>query len=190
MKYYGTLFLHPGDYWIKVLVRNAETGHTGLQIVPITVPNYDRKDLKDLYILPPLFREAPGQWMMVKAPPRPDHPDPGGYPFVFQGESFIPTAGPSLGKGDTASLCLVAYGTSRTGVLEVEGHVVGTDGKERGEGKLTFVKADPPGPEGLRRLLCSFETAALEPGTYSLLVTVRDKASGQEGKSALAFAVR
>lgn len=187
VKYYGTLFLKPGDYWVKVLVRNPQTGHTGLQIVPITVPKYDRKDL---FVLPPLFREAPGRWMMVKAPPRPGHPNPGGYPFVFQGESFIPTAGPSLGKGETASICLVAYGASGTGPLEVEGRVVGIDGNESAAGKLTFVKADRPEPEGLRRLLYSFETATLQPGAYSLVVTVRDSVSGQEGQSALAFAVR
>jgi VWFA-related protein len=184
VKYYGTLFLPPGSFWLKVLVRNLETGRTGLQIVPITVPEYDKQDL---YVLPPLFQESPGQWVMVKGAAR-ALPGGGDYPFVFEGQSFIPSAGPRLSKDARTKVCLFAYEPSGKGPLEVEGHVKGSDGRDRGDGKLRLVKAQPEA--GMQRMLYSFDVADLDPGSYSLVVTVKDPANGREGQSALGFQVR
>jgi VWFA-related protein len=184
VKYYGTLFLPPGSFWLKVLVRNLETGRTGLQIVPITVPEYDKQDI---YVLPPLFQESPGEWVMVKGAAR-ALPGGGDYPFVFEGQSFIPSAGPRLSKDARTKVCLFAYEPSGKGPLEVEGHVKGADGRDRGDGKLRLVKTQPEA--GMQRMLYSFDVADLESGSYSLVVTVKDPANGREGQSALGFQVR
>jgi VWFA-related protein len=185
VKYYGSLFLPPGNFWLKVLVRNTITGRTGLQILPITVPEYDHQE--DPYLLPPLFQESPGKWVMVKGAAR-ALPGGGDYPFVFEGQSFIPAAGPRLSKADHAKVCLFAYESGKA-PLEVEGHIKSPDGKDHGDGKLKLVKTQPEAA-GMQRMLYSFEVADLDPGSYSLVVTVKNPKNGREGQSALGFQVR
>src|SRR5262249_23212608 len=38
LKFYGTLYLPPGDYGLRVLVRNTSTGHAGVAAAHLAVP--------------------------------------------------------------------------------------------------------------------------------------------------------
>ncbi len=185
IKYYGTLALAPGSYWLRVLVRNMDTGRTGLQIVPVTVPEANSERI---FVLPPLFHEAPGRWLMVKGNPRPNMKATD-YPFFFEADTFIPSAAPVLTTGSKTPLCLLAYDPAGKS-LEVEGRIKAANGEDRGLGKLSIVRASKPEKEGLRRLLCSFDTTGLAAGSYSLIATVRNPENGEEGQSAVAFGVR
>jgi hypothetical protein len=93
VKFYGTLSLPPGKYAVKNLVRVAETDRKGYQRLNIDVPAQG-----DVALLPPIFFEEPGAWVMVKAPSRKESVPP--YPFVLDGESFIPAARANLRKGE------------------------------------------------------------------------------------------
>lgn len=184
IKYYGTVALPPGTFWMKVLVRNADTGRTGLSIVPVTVPEPGGVEP---FVLAPLFHEAPGRWIMVKGAPRAGAPS---YPFVAAGESFIPSAAPSVEGGQSARVSLFAYNVKGGTNLELEGRLRGLDGKDAGDVHLVRAGKDETGPGGALRLLCSFRPDGLAKGLYSLLVTVRDRESGTEAQSGIPVEVR
>jgi len=63
VKYYGQLFLQPGDHMVRVLVRNSTTGRTGVETVSVGVPSYESQPA---VILPPLFLEPQDRWVLVR----------------------------------------------------------------------------------------------------------------------------
>lgn len=187
LKLYADLFLPPGSYWLRLLVRNAETGRTGLAIVPASVPLPERKDL---YVLPPLFHEPPGRWLMVKAPPRAGGPPAGDYPFASGGSSFIPAASPVLDPDHETPLSLMVWHAPAGAELEVEAEVRDAAGKRSGTAVLEVTSREPARERDPGRLLCAFRPRDVAPGSYSLVVTVRDRRSGAEAQSAGTFEIR
>ena len=71
IKFYGTLYLPPGEYAIRVLVRNTVTGRFGALATRLSVPAIPGGSPA---VLPAFFPEAAGRWMMVRATPRSDAP--------------------------------------------------------------------------------------------------------------------
>jgi VWFA-related protein len=180
IKFYGSLNLPPGTFWLRILLRNADTGRSGLLIVPVTVPP---KENKGLFVLTPLFHEAPGQWVMVKAVPRPTAPPPGPYPFVSQGESFIPAADPVLDSAGDAKVSVFVYNVPAGDDLEIEGEIRGKSGARLGPARLTRVATSRNGRAGPLNLLCDFRPGNLERGGYTLWVGVHDRTSGAKGET-------
>ncbi len=186
IKYYGEMFLPPGDYWMRVLVRIAETGRSGLQILPVTVPDHESRRL---FAVGPIFHDTPGKWLMVKAPPRSGAPPPPSYPFVSRGESFIPTADPVLEGSGESRLSVFVYNAPADGDLDLRGEIRGKNGTRLGPAALSRIAASRDG-SGPLNLLCSFRPEKIERGSYSLWVSVRDRASGAEGETVGFFEVR
>jgi VWFA-related protein len=186
IKYYGEMFLPPGTYWLRVLVRIAETGRSGLLIVPVTVPP---RENRQLFTVGPVFHDVPGKWLMVKAPPKTGAPEPPPYPFVSRGESFIPTADPVLDASADSLLSLLVYNAPNGSDLDVRGEILGKAGVRLGPAALSRVAAtrEAGGP---LNLLCSFRPEKLEKGTYTLWVAVKDRTTGAEGESLGPFEVR
>jgi VWFA-related protein len=105
VRYYGTLILPPGSYAIKTLVRagepdkknaaeNEKRGYARTN-VNVTKPG-------EVTVLPPIPIDEQPKWILVK----PDRAVAGAYPFVLNGQNFIPSA--------TASnkVAVVVYGAS------------------------------------------------------------------------------
>jgi VWFA-related protein len=187
IKFYGELFLPPGTYWLKILIRIADTGRSGLLIVPVTVPP---PDSRQLFALTPLFHEPPGQWLMVKAVPRPNAPRRGSYPFVSKGESFIPSAGPVLEPSRPADLSVFVYNTHDGDDVEVSGEIRGKGGVPLGPAALKKVALSRAGEGAPLNVLCSFRPGGLEKGSYTLRVNVKDLSSGSQGETLGFFEVR
>jgi VWFA-related protein len=102
VKFYGTLSLPPGRYAVKSLVRIAENDRMGYQRVDIDVP-----DPGDVAVVQPLFFEPEGNWVMVKATSDENSKPP--YPFVLDGESFIPAARAELRKGEPRLFAIMVH---------------------------------------------------------------------------------
>jgi VWFA-related protein len=102
VKFYATLSLPPGKYAIKNLVRIAETDKKGYQRLDVSVPSAD-----DVAVLQPLFFEDAGQWVMVKGGSSDKTNAP--YPFVLDGESFVPAARASVRKGEPRLFTVWVY---------------------------------------------------------------------------------
>ncbi|HUM03077.1 MAG TPA: VWA domain-containing protein [Thermoanaerobaculia bacterium] len=187
IKFYGELFLPPGTYWLKILIRIAETGRSGLLIVPVTVPTAENRQL---FALAPLFHDPPANWVMVKAVPRPNAPRRPAYPFVSNGESFIPSAGPVLDPLENTDLSVFLYNAPDGGDFEVSGEIRGKGGVRLGPAAIRKVGVSRAGARAPLNVLCSFTPERLEKGSYTLWVSVKDRSSGAEGETLGFFEVR
>jgi VWFA-related protein len=101
IKFYGTLELPPGKYAIKSLIRIAETDTKGYRRADVVVP-----DEFDVAVLQPMFFEQPGEWIMAKNERRGAKAN---YPFILDGESFIPSAKAKLRQGEPRLFTVFVY---------------------------------------------------------------------------------
>ena len=185
VKYYGHLELPPGDYRVRVLVRDAETGRTGVQAAALEVPAYQKHQP---VLLPPLFIEAGRPWVMVRERPKSGDSSSVVYPFTVKGQPYVPAARPALAGADKARLCLVGYDLGK-GDLTLEGKVVAADGSASTGGSLALVERTKTGVPGRDELLATFEPTGLHPGDYVLRVALTNRANGHTEGSSLPFQV-
>jgi VWFA-related protein len=184
VKYYGHLDLPPGDYQVRVLVRNAVSGRAGARTVAVTVPAYQKREP---VLLPPLFLEARHSWVLVREHAKKDDASVV-YPFLLKGEPYVPAAHPALGREDKARLCLVGYNLGK-GDLAVEGSVMAADGKPLPGGSLALVERTATGVPGLDQLEATFQPTGLGTGDYVLRVALTDRATGHKEINSLPFQV-
>jgi VWFA-related protein len=100
IKFYATLSLPPGKYAIKNLVRVAESDRKGFQRIDLTVPAAE-----DVAVMQPMFFQQPGGWVMVRERSNAN----AAYPFVLNGESFIPDVRASLRAGEPRLFTVWVY---------------------------------------------------------------------------------
>ena len=175
LKFFGHFDLLPGDYSIRVLVRNGVTGASSLRVAPVHVPAPGQPAL-----LPAFFPDGT-KWLLAKEAPR------GGgegktpaYPFVTGPDSYIPAGHPVLSDGQETRMALVGYNLG-TGELQTESKVLRKDGKEVGPADVKVVEREPGTPD---RLLATFKPSKLEPGEYLLRVTVTNGAGLSQSSTA------
>ncbi|MFN2385515.1 MAG: VWA domain-containing protein [Thermoanaerobaculia bacterium] len=186
VKYYGEMSLPTGDYTLRVLVRNNETGRTGVTITPLSVS----EGVNDPFLLPPLFVDGGQPWILVKGRSRSAQPA-GEYPFSIGGESFVPAALADVHSGEEAQVCVIAYNfAGNPDPLQYSGRVLGLDGRPHGKVELKLVKASDREREGARKLLLRFRPAGLEPGRYALAIQLKDPRSGKTAESSVPFDVQ
>ena len=188
VKFYGTLYLPPGEYGVRVLARNAATGRAGVFAARVVVPAMPGGAPT---VLPPFFQEPAGRWVMVRAKPRADAParEPD-YPFAVGGDAFIPAALPVVPAGSEARVAVFAYnfGGGKASPLAVRGSVAGADGASRAVA-VTVLKASDGERGGGRKLLLAFKPEGLSAGVYRFDVAVSDAATKAAGEASSAFLV-
>jgi len=185
LKYYGHLELEPDQYLLRVLVRNAQTGRSGLATVSLHVPAYDTPEP---VLLPPFFVENARRWFMVRETTSGNQPSVV-YPFTINGEPYVPAAKPSLTERDEAQLCLVAYNLGEGGTVDVDGTVVAEDGSTVAAFDLTGLERTVTGIDGLDKFLATFRTDGLSEGNYTLRVAMTDPATGVRHTNSISFSV-
>ncbi len=184
LKFFGHLDLPPGDYSLRVLVRNAGNGDYGLASQPLSVPAFDRSPP---LLLPPFFAENPGRWLMVRETAK------GGerefpYPFMVRDRAYVPALRPALTAAQEVAVALVGYNLP-AGALEARATVLSADGRDLGRGGLTLDARQPPDAGGAERLTATFRPPrGLEPGEYRLRIALVD-AQGVAHDSAARFVV-
>lgn len=186
VKYYGHLSLEPGEYLVRVLVRNATTGRTGVESIPVSVPDYESADLQ---VLPPFFIEPPGrEWFMVREQ-REGQGSTVVYPFTVNGSPYVPAARPVLEPGEEKELVLVAYNLA-DGAVELDGKILTPDGRELDAGRLSLVERTVTGIGGVDKLLARFRVNELESGTYTLQVALEHPDTGVARVNSIPFRVK
>jgi hypothetical protein len=179
VKFFGHLDLSPGDYTLRALVRNGATGATALQVVPLRVAAVGTGSPA---LLPPLFPEPVGKWLMVRETQPAGEAQPP-YPFMSKQQAFVPASRPVLVAGQVAAMSLVAYNLG-AGELRAKAVVVDSEGAETAAG-LELHEREPGSPE---RIVATLRPPPLAPGEYRLRVTVSSAAG--ETDSSLAVLVR
>jgi VWFA-related protein len=192
IKFYGTLFLPPGNYDVRVLAREKLTGRAGVVSSHLVVPAVPGGDP---VVLPPFFLDAapPDFWIMVKASQKPSKLLTGQveYPFAIQGDSFIAAARPVLQAGFPAQVAIVTFNLGTAGKpepLQLMTEVLGSDGKPR-KVDVQVVRRSDRERDGARAFLISFKPDGLEPGSYLLKVRVSDRVSRRTAGASSPFEV-
>jgi VWFA-related protein len=186
LKYYGHLNLVPGDYRLRILVRDTDTGRTGVRMIPLRVPTYA---LTEPFLLTPFFIDkSETQWVMVREKGAPSPEGDVVYPFTLKGEPYIPSALPTLGSQSSSRLCLVGYNLG-SGNLQVRSHVTTPDGQLLQGGSLAVVERTSTGIHGLDKLIAEFKPTGLTQGSYVLQIAIKDPGTGREGVNSVPFQV-
>jgi len=194
MRYFGILALPPGDYRVRSLVRNAETGRMGFQAGSVHVPDFSRKEP---YVLAPVFLAAPGSWVTVRGLASGGHGtsgDASGPLFAgLAGDKAVPSAMPTLSPGTASRVCLVTYhlGTAESGEqFKVGGQILDSAGNPLSEGALEVLGKSAVEPDGKRFFLLSFTPPAdLAPGHYGLRIFLQDAATGKARQASAPFTI-
>ena len=176
LKYYGHLELGPGDYLLRVLVRNSVTGNTGVETLELHVPPFAAGEPT---LLPPFFHEEPGSWFLVREQPADQYAKTTVYPFTVNGDPYVPSAAPLVQtdpKGINAEICLVGYNLG-PGDLTLEATVVGPNGEPVTGGEISLRERTVTGIPGLDKLVANFDPTDLPAGDYTLRVAVTDPAT-------------
>jgi VWFA-related protein len=185
VKYYGHFDLAPGVYNVRVLVRNATTGRTGVQTTRVDVPAYAQTQA---VLLPPFFMEDRQKWLLVRENSHEGQQASVVYPFTVEGQPYVPSARPTLRGESTAKLCLVAYNLGK-GDVSVQGQVMAADGTASASGHLSKALRTATGIQGLDKLVATFDPTGLNAGNYVLQVAVTDPTTGRRHASSLPFQV-
>lgn len=172
LKYYGHVDLDAGsDYLLRVVVRNARTGRTGVETLALDVPDYSTHQP---VLLPPFPVEPPARWFMVREQPQAEQQsDWMVYPFTIHGEPFVPAVAPVLGPEQEIDLCLIAY---NLGVeeLEISGTVLSAEGSEVSTGAFELTDHIIATQSGIDKMVVRFRPQGLDPGRYTLRLDLVD----------------
>ena len=190
LKFWGQLALPPGDYRIRVLVRNAETGRMGLILETVRVPEFSEKRP---YLAPPVFLEKSEAGLSIRSPSA-MHAALAGETGLRDagGESLVPAALPELRAGIPVRLALLAYnfGDPADVPWKVGAQVLSGEGRPVGQAEIEVLGKSPADATGRRVLLLAFHPATLTPGRYALRVFLEDSAAGHAAQNTAPFIVR
>jgi VWFA-related protein len=167
LELFGHLDLLPGDYSLRVLVRNGANGLSGLKVTPLHVPAFVPGEA---VLLPPLV-PATGHPLLVHQGSGEGAP-PFANPFLLRDQPFVPAVKPALEPGQPVRLVLAGYNLGPA-PWKGEAAVVAVDGHETPAGPLAIAGLLAGGEGKPDRAVASFRLpAGLKPGDYELRVTL------------------
>ncbi len=166
--YQKAVALAPGTYKVDVIVRDINSGATGIVNKGFTVPKYDPGQLStSTMVLAAVLREIKDQAAVGM--------------FVIGDKKVIPNVSGNYRKGDAVGVYMQIYnaGIDQTTLrpsVDVE-YVLSKDGKELGKQVEDWSGMSDSGQRlTLARLI---GTNNLVPGGYEVMIRVRDRVSGQ-----------
>ncbi len=169
LKFFGHLDLPPGEYTLRTLVRNGTDGRLALSVRPLVVPAAAEPE-----VLPLLFPETPGRWVLVREAPRGAVKDVP-YPFQVADQPFIPASAPVLEGGKELPAVVFAYRLA-AGEVKPAVAVLGRDGKPAGAGEIHLAAREAGGAGGPDRFKATVKLPVLAPGDYWLELSLTDAA--------------
>ncbi len=182
LKFYGAIKLPAGDYDLRLLVVEPASGRSNLRIVPLHVPDFATGEAE---LMPPLIPDPGGKWLLARVEPEEgEAPDP--FPFTVNRRPFLPAAHPTAKVGETLRLMLIGRNLGEE-ALRAEAALTNAGGE------TWIVDLSPLRPastemEGYKAARTGLATADLEPGEYTLALTVT--AGGEERTTEVPFTLR
>ena len=160
LKFVGRFTLEPGDYTLRVIVQNNETGDYFMSWSVLTLPAAN--DPAPL-LLPPLFPDPDTSWVVVR--------QNGGEATVAVGggAGILPAARPVLVENQPTDIYLGGGGWDPAALVEVR--ILNELGRTVSEPLVEFSGA-PMGDFQFRRAVLT--PVDLPPGQYSMIVTLAD----------------
>ncbi|MET0619631.1 MAG: VWA domain-containing protein, partial [Thermoanaerobaculia bacterium] len=197
IRYFGELRLPPGDYRLRTLVRNANTGRTGLTVTSLRVPSFGAGEH---YLLDPVFLEAgTANWIAVRGTTRREAEKDAPAPQLASlaglgGENVVPAAAPHVAPGSTTKVCLVSYhlggAAEKPDTFRIGSELVDADGRTLSPATISLLGRTPPEPDGKRVFVLAFTAPPdIAPGRYGLRVFMEDTSTSKRGQSSAVFVV-
>ncbi len=172
LKYFGHLDLPPGDYEVRVFVRNLKSSQSTLKILPLTVPDFGKRQP---FLSQPLTAQSQ-QWVMVREEASRQRDVP--YPFMRGEEPYIPSARLRLARSGEAEVTVPAH-FLWSGEPEADARLVTDAGQVVDAAELVDIQ-QLKGPGGADSLVLKIKTNGVAPGSYRLEVEISDPTSGQQ----------
>ncbi|MFN7961220.1 MAG: VWA domain-containing protein [Thermoanaerobaculia bacterium] len=176
-KYFGHLDLPPGDFEVRLFVRNLKTGQSSLSVVPVAVPDFSQKTT---YLGPPVAPQT-SPWVVAREEPARQKDVP--YPFMLGENPFLPAARPRLPSAGESQVAVPSTFLGK-GQLGVEVRLFSTDGKPVPGIEASTVERLVASDSEDATLLVHLKTSGVAAGRYRLVLKVTHAASGQSWESA------
>lgn len=176
LKMFGDLSLRAGEYSLRLFVHENRFGLYSTRASTLQVPAHDTKQLT---VLPPLFPDPRGKWLVVRENSRDNVPDRP-YPFMQREQPYLPAALPSIGSESEAEVYLVVYDLGE-GPVSVYTEVIDVLGATHEQPQLRLLERtdNSTAPGGQEVLIGRFHPRGLASGQYTLLVTVANDRTGR-----------
>ncbi len=182
LKYWGHLELPPGDYLLRVVVRNDASGRVGIRKLPLKVPDFVGGEGA---LWPPMIPEPQGKWVFGREKPEEQGDFP--YPFVANGQPFIPAVRPTVAGGQDVQLIVAGYHLGPS--PRVSGELYASDGSKVESYTVALESAGSATGDGPDHWLARFTTGSLAPGDYRLVITVPGGGGADDRRSEIAIVV-
>jgi len=188
IKYYDLNLVPPGDYKIRLIVRDAETGEIGSQTQDIFVPDYEAGVLA---LSGPVFLQPDSDWIIIRGfdPQAPAGRKEGvnlplDYPYVLNGKAFIPGVVPIIKDTSPVQIYLRAYNLrlhpqTQVPQTEMGFEVVDMEGKIIPLKNVRILKKPTQVEPGVFDLLFQANFGHLPQGPYQLNLSFIDVLANQ-----------
>ncbi len=173
LKYYGHLDLPPGEYRLRVLVRNYQSGAAALREIALTVPTFDQPHVLPIF-QPPSARDV---WLAVH-----EWDSPAEYPLWVGERAVSPAARPVLVAGRKSQAQVLAYGLpGQAAQGRIELLPAGISKQSAVDASpvatATLEATRPPSTAKPEAIAVVFETPQVTPGDYALRVVLNGATS-------------
>jgi hypothetical protein len=171
LSFYGTLSVPPGDYTLRLMLNERESGAAGVQFIDVTVPPYDERAG---FLLPPVLVDDATRWLGMWV----DQGREGrAYPFQIEGEPFLPRADFGVRRGRDERMVLLAFEPrlfrgDPAADLQIRSSLTDRDGAFQPAGRLRVERVLHDGPGQRTYVLSYTPDEALPDGDYTLRVAV------------------
>ena len=187
IKYFDLFLVPPGDYKIKCIIRNSETGEAAVITDELLVAKYDSQKL---IVSPPIFIDKDDQWLSIPGydPLKPTGRKVGeglpiDYPYLIGGEKFFPGIIPTYFANTQSQFIIKVHNlklhpTAKMPQTDMKFEVVDNAGVSHKDVQILSIKSYQTKPS-LFDLLFRYELKSLPPGSYQLKVTLTDALAQQ-----------
>lgn len=171
LSFYGTLQVPPGDYTLRLMLNERETGAAGVQFIDVTVPPYDERAG---FLLPPVLVDEPGRWLGMWMNAEGDGRE---YPFQIDGVPFLPRADFAVRGGHSEQMVLLAFEPrlfrgDPAADLQIRSSLKDRDGAFQPAGRLRVERVLHDDPGRRTYVLNYTPDETLADGDYTLRVSV------------------
>jgi VWFA-related protein len=196
-RYYDLLWAIPGEYRVRVLLREATVGNLGTQTVSVSVPEFSGDHLA---VSGPVFIDAKRPGLVMRgvdpaSPPERKAHGPVAYPFTLGGRELTPFVWPSVAPGESCQFYAVVYHLARDMISDqvqatVNADAVDARGNAVSLGQLQVIDESYDSASDATALLLEVSLpAGFARGAYDLRLTVADGIAGVETIGAAPFFV-
>ena len=165
LRFFDRVALPPGEYGLRLLVRNSATGASFLVTRPVSIP----PALGEPGVYGPLF-VVEDDWVVLRGEGSLNGGRGVEHPFVLAGTPRVPSPQPVVAVGDRAIFFLKIERVEAED-LRVRAHILDADGRPAGGGKLTFDERVLGPGERVEALIGTLAPDGLAPGPYRLELT-------------------